>query len=147
MWPLSTSRRLHQRLARHNADQDRALGQLEARARRAPGARRRALPQERLRLTAGVAVELPERAPPEGIARLAFRKLVRGVPASMELGVAAAMLPAVRHLAAATAGCRAAELPGLDECEQVALVARLLEAQVLEPAADSEDPSLVGGTP
>ena len=41
----------------------------------------------------------------------------------------------------------AAELPGLDECEQVALVARLLEAQVLEPAADSEDPSLVGGTP
>lgn len=128
-------RRLHAKIAKHNAEQDAALRLLARDEASSPT--RPSLLEERLQRTPDLEVEMPEEPPPGtpagGYAKLIFRKVVRGVPASMELSVAHAMLPAMRFIASERRpSFYASELPGVDECEQVALVVRLLEASVLE---------------
>ena len=62
----------------------------------------------RLQRAPDLEVEIPEEPPPgtpaAGYAKLTFRKVVRGVPASMELNVARAMLPAMRFIASERSG-------------------------------------------
>ena len=73
----------------------------------------------RLQRTPDLEVEIPEEPPPGtpagGYAKLIFRNVVRGVPATMELNVARAMLPAMRFIARARSSFCASELPGVDE--------------------------------
>jgi len=73
----------------------------------------------RLQRTPGLGVEIPEEPPPGtpagGNARLTFRKVVRGVTASMELNVAHSMLPAMRFIGSERPSFYASELPGVDE--------------------------------
>ena len=73
----------------------------------------------RLQRAPDLEVEIPEEPPPGtpagGYSKLIFRKVVRGVPASMELNVARAMLPAMRFIASERSSFCASELPGVDE--------------------------------
>lgn len=74
----------------------------------------------RLQRAPDLDVEIPEDPPPGtpagGNARLCFRKVVRGVTASMELSVAHSMLPAMRFIASrGGSSFQASELPGVDE--------------------------------
>ena len=130
---------LHARLDKHNGEQDRAITRMREQ-------RPVAVPHhEQLRVAGNMEVVVPELSeeeplPPNCRVRALFhRRAGNGEYATMELGVPPGMLPALRFIAAERPAFNAHELPELDPCEQHALVARLLQVQVLEVLNSKED--------